>query len=513
MRTSTPRTSPLAIALTTAISFALAGHAFAQGTGGNFPVPRSGPTVATWLEVVSADASPTSVVWPLHEKYLEQAAALRDGEIEAWLADGQGLAMPFADDDPEAAVRRAKARASAQRRLVERLGQMEANFWNEVASELGLDAERLAVLQARGARDRALDLRMRANFMGDSEPVDMLEILAKLDATPEEAAAIRAALADHDQRLNDALRKAVDEELDRSVKIAESIAARQAASDELQAALAAELEAAAEEGREPVAIAPDLDPRLDPMMSAMLVGSSSQAIREQQLDSFARLAGLVSDERLNGLLVTLRLVPGDGMSTFFRTSIEPRIASGTISAEQVAQVDSIRAEHFRERVRLGLEYAREEIRSEEVFAMAFAPGEAPPAVTERRVDALRRELTSTLPERTRERLAGVVDMESIAKSGALVGRTGRGRMAADGGVSIQIGEAIPAQGIAFTAVSVVSSLEVGDGAPIEMSFSGPIAISFTNEGGMTFVSGGGAAARPFRDGRASLRHDARRRGD
>ena len=80
----------------------------------------------------------------------------------------------------------------------------------------------------------------------------------------------------------------------------------------------------------------------------------------------------------------------------------------------------------------------------------------------------------------------------------MVGRTGRGRAAPDGGVSIQIGEAIPAQGIAFTAVSVVSSLEVGEGAPIEMSFSGQIAISFTNEGGMTFVAGGGAAAPPFR---------------
>lgn len=492
-------TSRAAFALATLVPFFVSGHTLAQGTGGNFPVPRSGPTVAAWLEVVSADASPSSAVWALHEKYLEQAAALRDGEIEAWLTEGQGLSTPFAGDDPEAAVRRAKARASAQRRLVERLGQMEANFWNEVAAELGLDADRLAVLQARGSRDRALDLRMRANFMGASEPVDLLEILAKLDATPEEAAAIRAALADHDQRLNEALRKAMDEELDRSVKIAESIAARQAANDEFQAAFAAELEAAAEEGREPVAIAPDLDPRLDPMMGAMLVGSSSQAIREQQLDSFMRLAGLVSDERLNGLLVTLRLVPGDGMTTFFRNSIEPRIASGTISAEQAAEVDSIRADHFRERVRLGLEYAREEVRSEEMFAMAFAPGEAPPAVAERRVDVLRRELTSTLPERTRERLAGVVDMESVAKSGAMVGRTGRGRAAPDGGVSIQIGEAIPAQGIAFTAVSVVSTLEVGEGAPIEMSVNGgPIAISFTTEGGMTFVAGGGAAAPPFR---------------
>lgn len=494
----TPTSSRSPLAITTAISFALAGHAFAQGTGGNFPVPRSGPTVAAWLEVVSADPSPSSAVWLLHEKYLEQAAALRDGEIESWLTEGQGLSTPFAGDDPEAAVRRARARASAQRRLVERLGQMEANFWNEVAAELGLDAERLAVLQARGSRDRALDLRMRANFMGDSEPIDLLEILAKLDATPEEAAAIRTALADHDQRLNDALRKAMDEELDRSVKIAESIAARRAASEAFQAAVAEEVQAAAAEGREPVAVAPGLDPRLDPMMGAMLVGSSSRAIREQQLDSFARLAGLVSDERLSGLLVTLRLVPGDGMTTFFRNSIEPRIASGTISAEQAAQVDSIRADHFRERVRLGLEYAREEVRSEEMFAMAFAPGEAPPAVAERRVDVLRRELSSTLPERTRERLAGIVDMESIAKSGAMVGRTGRGRAAPDGGVSIQIGEAIPAQGIAFTAVSVVSTLEVGDGAPIEMSFSGPIAISFTNEGGMTVVGENGSSAPPLR---------------
>ncbi len=487
-------TGRVALALAAAIPFIASSLALAQGTGGNFPVPRSGPTVADWLEVVSSDASPTSAVWPLHEKYLEQAAALRDGEIEAWLADGQGLATPFANDDPEAAVRRAKARASAQRRLVERLGQLEANFWNEVAAELALDAERLALLQARGARDRALDLRMRANFMGASEPVDLLEILAKLDATPEEAAAIRAALPDHDQRLNDALRKAMDEELDRAVKIAESIAARRAASEEFQAAVAEEVQAATAEGREPIAIAPEFDP----MMDAMLVGSSSRVIREQQLDSLSRLAGLVSDERLNGLLVTLRLVPGDGMTTFFRNSIEPRIASGEISGEEVAQVESIRVDHFRERVRLGLEYAREDVRSEEVFAMAFAPGDAPPAAPERRVDVLRRELTSTLPERTRERLAGVIDMESIAKSGAMVGRTGRGRGPVDGVASIQIGEAIPAQGITFTAVSVVSTLEAVDGAPIEMSFSGPIAISFTNEGGMTVLGESGSSAPPLR---------------
>ncbi|MGA0172414.1 MAG: hypothetical protein ACO3NL_02060, partial [Phycisphaerales bacterium] len=213
------------------------------------------------------------------------------------------------------------------------------------------------------------------------------------------------------------------------------------------------------------------------------------------VESLARLQGLVADERLNALLVGLRLVPGDGMGTFFKNSIDPRIRSGEISAEQAAEVDAIRADHFRERVAMAFEYAREDARTEPVFAMTFGEtGEMQPPA-EQRLDVLRRELTSTLPDRTRARLASILDMDSIAKSGAVVGRLGRAGGA--GRAAIAIGEAMPPQAITFTAVSVVSALDVEGGAGVAMELSGPISISFAGEGGMA-VLGGRPAAPPLR---------------
>lgn len=484
-------------AIATSIAMSFVAGAFAQGTGGNFPVPRSGPTVAEWLAVVSADASPSSAAWALHDRYLSQAASLRDGEIEAWLAESRGAGGAFAAGDPDAAVRRAKARASAQRRLVERLGQLESNFWNEVAAALSFDVEQLALLQARAMRERALDLRARQSFGGGSEPVDLAEILTRLEADAEEAAAIRAALADHDQRLTEALRGAMDEQLELPVKFAESFAARRAASDERQQQIAAEAEAAAAEGRPAMAIeAAGAMFEGDPLVDYITAERAARSIVLQQAESLARLQGLVADERLSALLVGLRLVPGDGMSTFFRNSIEPRIRSGAISAEQAAEVESIRAGHFRERTAMAFEYAREDARSEPMMVMsADGSGDMQPPA-ERRIDLLRRELTSTLPDRTRERLASVLDMDSLAGGGAMLGRTGRGR--GDGGeiASFEIGEAVQGQAITFTAVSVVATLDGAEDGAIP-AFSGPVSISFTGEGGMA-VLGGRPAAPPLR---------------
>ncbi|MGA1517967.1 MAG: hypothetical protein ACO396_09380, partial [Phycisphaerales bacterium] len=429
--------------------------------------------------------------------YLERVAAVRDGEIEAWLADARDKGTAFTGDDPEAAVQRSRKRAASQRRLVERLGVLETNVWNEVADALSLDAAQLALLQARGTRERALDLRIRQSFGGGSEPVDLAEILARLEADAEESAAIRAALADHDQRLTEALRGAMDEQLDLPVKFAESLAARQAASAELQAQMAAEAEAAAAEGRPAMAIeATGAMFEGDPLVDYITGDRAARSIALQQAESLARLQGLVADERLNALLVGVRLAPGDGMSTFFRNSIEPRIKSGAISTEQAAEVEAIRADHFRERVAMAFEYAREDARTEPMMAMSVdGSGDLQPPA-ERRVDVLRRELTSTLPDRTRERLASILDMDSIAGGGAMLGRTGRGRRAGGEIASFEIGEAVEGQAITFTAVSLVATLDGAEDGAMP-AFSGPISISFAGEGGMA-VLGGRPAAPPLR---------------
>lgn len=473
------------------LAVAAAASAMAQGSGGSFPDPRGGETVAAWLAAIGADASPNSAAWPLHHRYLEQAAALRDGEIEAWLAESREGGTLAVAGDPETTSRRSRERAASQRRLVDRLGQLESAFWNEVAAALAIDAAPLAVLQARGIRERALDLRIRQRLFAaaSAPPADLLELLARLDASPEESRSIREVLADHDQRLTDALRAAMDEELERPARLAAAIAASR------EAAIA-EAEAAALEGRAPRAIeADEAFGEADPVMRSLMDGRGARRILEQQLDSLARLQEVVGAPRLDALLLSLRLVPGDGIANLRRREIEPRLRAGEISSAQAAEVESILADHHRERVRLGLELAREQAKLEESMAWGGGADALDRRREETRADRLRDELLGTLPGRTRERLAAVVDLgEENRDRGGRAADLARGDLP----VSIEFGE----QAITFTAVAVVATTAAIEGGEIDGEiagefageFAGPIAISFTSEGGPVML--GNAVSSP-----------------
>ncbi len=481
----------------------LAPVASGQGTGGNFPEPRSGSEVSDWLAAISVDPSSAARVWPLHERYLEEVARVRDGEIEDWLEATGAVEMPFAGGEDR--VKRARDRAAVQRRLYERLGTLESNFWNEAAATLVLGAEQASVLQARGARERALDLRMRRAMFGAADPVDVLEILNRLEATPEEAVAIRAALADHDQRLAEELRRAVDRELDRSVRMAENLAAREAEMKAFSEAAAEEARRAGEEGREVGGIAAPMAIELGPDFAEIMGDHSGGPLLQQQVDSLARLQGVIDEERLCVLLVRLRLASGDGMVTFFRNRVEPKIASGEVSAEVAAELAEIRASHFRERLPIALEAAR--LRGRGVGGAWNGPGDAggPQDPVAQRLEMLEKTLSADLPSRTKARVAALVDLGEEAPAGAVRSfRLGGGGP----GAAIEV-EGLPEGAVTFTAVAVTSSLDLGEGG---FSFSGPISISFsTDDGGMVFL-GGAVSAPPFAaisgDEFTALREDA-----
>ncbi len=481
--------------IATLLAAGTASSAAAQGSGGNFPDPRSGETVAAWLAAVGGDATPESPVWPLHAAYLDRATLLRDGEIEAWLGRSMGGGFLVAGGDLEASAQRSAERSASQRRLVDRLGLLESAFWNEAAAALRLDAAALATLQARGVRERALDLRIRQRLLGSEPPADLLEVLARLGAGPDEAAAIREVLADHDQRLTDAVGDAMEEELDRPARLAAAIAARAAIEASRREAAIAEADAAAREGEAPPAIA--LEAAFDgddPVLRSFASDRGVRGIVEQQLDSLERLRTIVGEERLDGLLVSLRLVPGDGIANLLRRRVDPRIRSGEIGSEAAAEIAAIRADHFRERLRIGLAYARGLAATD--GAMEFDVAGDLPEVSgaARRMEPLRRELLEELPDRTRGRLASLVD---LCEEGRGIEARSAGTDPGDASIAIERGEETASATITFSAVAIVATGIGGEETAIEAEIATPLAITFSGEAGLMMLGDLPSAAPPL----------------
>lgn len=464
--------------------------ALAQGTGGRFPDPRAGWMVSAWLEAVGVDPATAPLARPIHARYLAEVERLRDGEIEQWVVAGAAAWME-PRIDAEERLARVAARAAAQRRLVERLAQLEDSMWTEVGEVVALDDARLGMLKARGERRRALDMRL--DMLGMGQPVDLLEVIERLECTAEEAALVRERLADHDGRLSEALRAVMDEQITRSIREAEAIVREVAAQESRRRAVEEETRLAKEEGR---------DPRTQEAMASVPVGEGrveigldlgqARRVRMQQIDSLARLQGLLADDRVAELLASLGHGSSDPIRSFMREKVDATLARGGVSAEVATALVEARAAYHRERLDLMLRIAREEAGGP--VAMEWTLGEdgeqvPPPDWTRRQEMGMR--LSGALPQEAQDRVLAILgedgdgDGGDAARREVLAGRQGvvgtvggGGDLTFTGEISISVAttdgvelEGVPAAGGAMVAMAVspgAFTLEVGEGGVLRM---------------------------------------------
>jgi len=463
------------------------GGALAQGTGGRFPNPRAGWIAADWLEAVGVDPARAALARPIHARYLAEVERLRDGEIEQWIVAG-AAASAEPSVDAEERLKRVAARAAAQRRLVERLGQLEDAMWTEVGEAVALDDARLGMLKARGERRRALDMRL--DMLGMGQPVDLLEVIERLECTAEEAALVRERLADHDGRLSETLRAVMDEQINRSIREAEAVVRDVAAREERRRVVEEETRLAKEEGREPrIREALESVPGGDGRVEIALDLGQARGVRLQQVESLARLQGLLADERVAGLLASLGYGPSDPIESFMREKVDATIARGAVSAEVAAALAEARAAYHRERLDLMLRIAREEASGP--VTMEWTVGEdgqqVPPADWTRRQEMQMR-LSGALPQEAQDRVLAILGEGGeggegdAARREVLAGRqgvvAGEGGITFTGGISIAVAtsdgvelEGVPAMGGAMVAMPIsvsAMSIEVGEGGVIRM---------------------------------------------
>lgn len=336
-------------ALTLLLHLAFAPLAAAQGTLGSFADPRSGPEVEAWLRGEGLSVAAIERVWPIHERYLAEAARLRDGEIEAWLAAARGPGEAWAEGfagEGEARQRLAEARSRLERkrRLATRLAEIEDRLWVEIAEALSLPPEALARLSSRGQRTRWNTPRLRMHLYGGGRSLfDTSAILERLRLDPERSAAVRERLAGHDEAMAPllmAMAAAVEEE---GILQFEAHSRARQAGERLQAEIGAEMEAAGAEER---------SPRLEEIHAAhhaeMMrivnaphrgVVQAALEVHRQRMAAVRRIWELLSPSQRMAI-ATMFGVP-DGYEKLWPL-LEAKQRRGELSREAAARVEEIR---------------------------------------------------------------------------------------------------------------------------------------------------------------------------
>lgn len=332
------------------LQLAFASLAAAQGTLGSFADPRSGPEVEAWLRGEGLSAAAIGRAWPIHERYLADAARLRDGEIEAWLAaavePGQAWQEGFAGEgDARQRLAEARSRLERKRRLAARLGELEDRLWAEIAEALSLPPEALARLSARGQRTRWDTPRLQMHLGGGGRGglFDTPSILAALRLDPERAAAVAERLAGHDEAMAPllaAMTAAIEEE---GILQFEAHSSVMQASERLGAEVEAETEAATAEGRTPrieeIHAAHHAEMMRIANAPSRVVQQAALAVHRQKMAAVRGIWELLSPSQRMAI-ATMFGVP-DGYEKLWPL-LEAKRRRGELSREAAARVEEIR---------------------------------------------------------------------------------------------------------------------------------------------------------------------------
>ncbi|MFO0963334.1 MAG: hypothetical protein U0625_10590 [Phycisphaerales bacterium] len=183
------------LCLAAAAALASAPTARAQGTNGQVPDPISMSELTTTLRRY---AQPTpeqlAAIEPLHDAYIQRMKALREGEIERFLAATRKMqgGMP----------RRQEAEDFIRdyERILKQVAEADDALFASIASSMG-EGKAVAINRARDARDRARSqIGITGGMFGQQGRVDVSALVMELKLSPEALAAVDPLLQEYERQ-------------------------------------------------------------------------------------------------------------------------------------------------------------------------------------------------------------------------------------------------------------------------------------------------------------------------
>lgn len=189
-------------------------HAAAQGTNNTLPDPVSSRELSRYADRLRLSPQQRQAVETLHDQYKEEFRALREGDIEKFLADARGLQRGgFA-----ALFRDQKAIQQALKDYETLLNKVRAHDNRLFDAMLSVLTEEQSTLlpRVRQARDRVRyqsGLGMLMRFMNPAARVDLTEIALDLDLSAQQAQDLDPLFVSYESGLTSAAKRLHDESL------------------------------------------------------------------------------------------------------------------------------------------------------------------------------------------------------------------------------------------------------------------------------------------------------------
>ncbi|MFO0873838.1 MAG: hypothetical protein U0575_07685 [Phycisphaerales bacterium] len=186
---------PVLALVVVATTFAPSRPAFAQGTSGQLPEPISAQDLTRYLDrYVRPNAAQWEKIDAFHEQYKADFKRLREGEIEAFLNESKKMqgGMP-----QRAAL---EEWTKNQKRLFGKIKALDNRLFDQVQGTLE-ETQVRALPRAKLARERSTYRNPMMMGMVGGLPVDLTDLVATLELSHEEQAAIDDALSTYETQV------------------------------------------------------------------------------------------------------------------------------------------------------------------------------------------------------------------------------------------------------------------------------------------------------------------------
>lgn len=331
---------PVLIGLLSVLGFA--GAAGAQGTSGALPDPISGRELNRYGERLGLSEQQRRGIDHFHEQYQEEFRVLREGPIETFMRDSNGM---------RSGLRLMQDRAGLEKvirelgRLNSRIKSIDARLFDSVQTVL--TDEQLAIMpHVRKARERQRyrsGMSRMVTFMNPAAQVDLGQLYADLDLTAEVREAADAMVLQYEDRLTVAVRKlykhATDLPLAISKKLEEAGFNEQSLGDDQQRrqmfqAMGNAWREAQVDLMEKAAVISDLNRRTTKVLATVLPESQARRLRERYYEQGYADAAIGSSPVERKFEAALRI---DGLSDALRVEITAARAGFRLDADRVEE--------------------------------------------------------------------------------------------------------------------------------------------------------------------------------
>src|SRR5262245_4957027 len=183
----------------------MAPRAAAQGTMGTVPDPISARDLTHYADRLGLSPQQRQALETLHDQYREEFRALREGDIEKYLAESRGMGGFAMMRDLQAIEKELKTLDG----ILGRIKTLDNRLFDQVQTILTED--QLTLMQGvRQARERTRyrsGMGRLTSMFNQSVSTDLSEMVADLTLTQDERAAVAPAMTQYEASLTTASRK------------------------------------------------------------------------------------------------------------------------------------------------------------------------------------------------------------------------------------------------------------------------------------------------------------------